>query len=261
MFKSIRSRLSLSFAGIALIVALALGLILLAILQNYYSNLELSYLQLNSKVVSSFMTEMLTTNASHEEIQSQVENLAFLSQTRIRIYVQTGQVVYNSGEPQNVKLNLGVTGPLVVEGNGVSGGGLSGVISVAPNGNLPLPSPASNSPITAMPNRVLIYRSVQASGSPFGFYLSNMPGSAVTRSALVETIPIAGQQKNQILGNVELSEGPAYGSAILASVAPRLGYRRRDCHFTRRRPGVAHQPAFQCASGFPDGGDRAHGEG
>jgi len=219
MFKSIRSRLSWSFAGIALIVALALGLILLAILQSYYSQLELAYLQQNAKVVSSFMTEMLTTNASHEEIQSQVDNLAFLSQTRIQVYVQAGQVLYDSGQPQNVKLNLGATRQLVFEGNSASAGGLSGVISVAPNGNLPFTPPVTNSPITAMPNGVVIYRSVQASGSPFGFFLSTTPGSESARSTLVETIPITGQQNTTVIGNVELSEGPAYGSAVLASVA------------------------------------------
>jgi len=219
MFKSIRSRLSLSFAGIALIVALALGLILLAILQSYYSQLELTYLQQNAKVVSSFMTEMLTTNASHEEIQSQVENLAFLSQTRVRVYVQAGQVLYDSGEPQNVKLNLGVTRQLVVNGNSTLVGGLSGVISVAPNDNLPFTPPVTNSPITAMPNGVFIYRSVQANGSPFGFYLSTVPGSDNARSTLVETLPINSQQNSNVIGNVELSEGPAYGSAVLTSVA------------------------------------------
>jgi CHASE3 domain sensor protein len=40
MFKSIRSRLALSFAGIALVAALALGVVLLTILRDYYSNLS-----------------------------------------------------------------------------------------------------------------------------------------------------------------------------------------------------------------------------
>ena len=219
MFKSIRSRLSLSFAGIALTVALALGLILLVALQKYYSNQELAYLQQNAKVVSGFMAEMFSSNASHDEVLSQVDTLAFLSQTRIRVYDQAAKLLYDSGEPQNVNVNLGVTRQLVISGNSATPGGLSGVISVAPNGNLPFPPPNSQSPITAMPNGVIIYRSVQATGSPFGFYLSGGPGGGDGRSSLVETLPITNPQNASVLGNVELSEGPAYGRAVLNSVA------------------------------------------
>ena len=50
MFKSIRSRLALSFAGIALVAALVLGAVLLTILRDYYSNQELNYLRINSQI-------------------------------------------------------------------------------------------------------------------------------------------------------------------------------------------------------------------
>jgi two-component system sensor histidine kinase BaeS len=219
MLKSIRSRLSLSFAGIALLVALSLGLILLEILQRYYSNLELAFLQQNARAVSGFMAEMLTTNASHEEVLSQVENLTFLSQTRIRVYDQAEQLLYDSGEPQNVKVNLGVTNQLTAEGSGALAGGVAGVISVVPPGDSPLTPPVTKSPITAMPNGVLVYRSAQASGSPFRFDLSAGTGSGTNRSTLVETIPITGHQNASVIGSVELSEGPDYGSAVLPIVA------------------------------------------
>jgi signal transduction histidine kinase len=70
-----------------------------------------------------------------------------------------------------------------------------------------------------MPNGVFIYRSVQATGSPFGFSLSGGPGRGDGRSSLVETLPITNPQNASVLGNVELSEGPAYGRAVLNSVA------------------------------------------
>jgi signal transduction histidine kinase len=216
MFKSIRSRLSLSFAGIALIVALALGLILLAILQRYYSNMELGYLHQNAKAVSSFMTEMLTTNAPQAEVQSQVQNLAFLSQTRIQVYDQAGQFLYDSGMPQNVKVNLGAMNQSSAAGGVVPTGG---VITVVSQGEGPLTPPNSNLPVTAAPNGVFVYHSVQASGSPFGFDLSAGTGSGDSRSTLVEIIPITDQQNASVIGTVELSQGPAYGSAVLTSVA------------------------------------------
>jgi signal transduction histidine kinase len=164
------------------------------------------------------MAEMFTSNASHDEVLSQIDNLAFLSQTRIRVYDQSAQLLFDSGDPQNVNVNLGVTNQLVISGNSATPGGLSGVISVAPNGNLPFTLPNSQSPITAMPNGVFIYRSVQATGSPFGFSLSGGPGGG-GRSNLVETLPITNPQNASVIGNVELSEGPAYGRAVLNSVA------------------------------------------
>jgi signal transduction histidine kinase len=218
MFKSIRSRLSLSFAGIALVVAFALGLILLVILQSYYINLELAYLRQNAQVVSSLMTEMFTADASQAEVLSQVENLAFLSQTRIRVYDQTRQLLYDSGTPKNVNFSLGMPNQSTAGANGTLAGSPTGVISVVSSGEKPLAPPAAKSPITALPNGVFIYRSVPASGFPFGIDLSTGSGNS-SRSTLVETIPITNTQSAANIGTVELSEGPAYDRAVLPIVA------------------------------------------
>ncbi len=96
MFRSIRSRLALSFAGIALVATVVLGAVLLLIVQTYYSNLELDYLRGNAKIVGSFITVMDSENASHDEVQSQIENLAFLTQTRIQVYDANRQLLYDS---------------------------------------------------------------------------------------------------------------------------------------------------------------------
>src|ERR1044071_4300779 len=103
MFKSIRTRLALSFAGIALVAALALGAVLLTILRDYYSNQELNYLHINAQSVSTVLTAMMSAHAPHNEMQSQVESLAFLTLTRIRVYSPDGQTLYDSGSPQNLK--------------------------------------------------------------------------------------------------------------------------------------------------------------
>src|SRR6266542_1951488 len=102
MLKSIRSRLALSFAGIALIAALALGAVLLAILRNYYSNQELDYLIGNARAVSIVVSKMIGGQAPHDEVQSQIENLAFLTQTRIQVYGTNDNLLYDSGSPQNL---------------------------------------------------------------------------------------------------------------------------------------------------------------
>jgi hypothetical protein len=58
MLKSIPSRLALSFAGIALMLTVALGLVLWVILQNYYAQLELDYLRGNAWVASHLITKV-----------------------------------------------------------------------------------------------------------------------------------------------------------------------------------------------------------
>ena len=54
-----------------------LGVVLLAILQNYYLNQEISYLSGNAQAIAKMVSPMLSGNAPHDEIQSQMENLAF----------------------------------------------------------------------------------------------------------------------------------------------------------------------------------------
>ncbi len=219
-FKSIRSRLAFSFAGIALFVALALGAVLLPILQNYYANLELDYMQGNAKVISNFVTDMLNGNVSHDEVQSQIENLAFLSQTRVQVYDTDGHLLYDTGLPQNLSVNLGVMKQALGQTNTNGSVNQMHVISVLPNNNAQLPTndvtiqvaPVSNG------NEVFIYHSVHAGGSPFGFYLNGVDALQNSRSDLVVSETIRDSQNSKNLGTVTLSDGPAYGSAVIASI-------------------------------------------
>ncbi|MEW6404713.1 MAG: hypothetical protein AB1649_23195, partial [Chloroflexota bacterium] len=111
MFRSIRSRLALSFAGIALIAAVALGAVLLVILQNYYSNLERDYLAENANMVGDAVALMISDNMPDDEVQSQVENLAFLIQTRIQVFGSDNTLLYDSGSPKNVTIDLNLFRP------------------------------------------------------------------------------------------------------------------------------------------------------
>ena len=232
LFRSIRSRLSLSFAGIALIAAVALGAVLLAILQNYYLNQERSYLIGNAQAISKVITGMISANAPHDEIQSQVENLAFLTQTRIQVYGANNQLLYDSGSPQNVNVNLTTEKQLFAASNETVQAKPLPMISIIQQGgsqSSTAPSPGGSQTAHAVPDgsagvqgpkSVIIYRSIQVSGSPFGFYLNAeaIPANAA-RSNLKITQLINDPQNNNRLGILMLSEGPAYGSAILASVA------------------------------------------
>src|SRR6266498_4701757 len=219
MFKSIRSRLALSFAGIALVAALALGAVLLAILRNYYSNQEFDYLVGNAQSVSTVITAMLSAHAPHDEVKSQIENLAFLTQTRVQVYTPDGQLLYDSGSPQNVNVNFGVLKQTLIQNHdGLPKNKV--FISVGDSQTIPAPIPPPSIGDPASKD-FFIYRSVQAGGSAYGFALK-LPGNAspiTARSSQNIMAVMLDPKNNEKIGNVQLSEGPAYGSAILASVA------------------------------------------
>ena len=69
MFQSIRVRLALSFAAIAVFAVFTLGVVLLVILQNYYSNQEQYYLRSNVWTISRIVGHMMASEMSQEEVQ------------------------------------------------------------------------------------------------------------------------------------------------------------------------------------------------
>lgn len=228
MFKSIRSRLALSFAGIALVAALALGAVLLVILRNYYANQEFNYLVGNAQAVSRVMAAIISTRAPHEEVQLQIENLAFLTQTRIQVYAPDEQLLYDSGSPQDVSVNFGVMKQTLAQSEGALPKDLV-FISVGDSKSGPALPSLDASPFPAgkpIPGNVIVYRSIQAGGSAYGFELK-LPGDtasierapATARSDQSITMLMMEPKTNQKVGIVQLLEGPAYGSDILKSVA------------------------------------------
>src|SRR5690349_16585821 len=217
MFKSIRSRLALSFAGIALVAALALGAVLLPILRNYYSNQEFEYLLGNAQSVSKVVTAMISAHAPHDQVQSQIENLAFLTQTRIQVYAPDKQLLYDSGSPENVSVNFGVMKQTLIQTNDVLPQNKV-FISVGDSQAVPAPIPSAGEPGS---KDVFVFRSIQAGGSAYGFALK-LAGDAspvTARSSQNIMTMMLDPQNNEKIGSVQLSEGPGYGSAILASVA------------------------------------------
>ena len=109
--KSIRWRLPLSYAAIALLVALALGVVLLTTLRGYYQQRELAYLTSNAHAISSTITDLVTADVPAAALQAQLRSLSFLSQTRVRLLDRDGAVLADSGdlaEPQMIALPFNV---------------------------------------------------------------------------------------------------------------------------------------------------------
>jgi signal transduction histidine kinase len=218
--RSIRSRLSLSFAGIALVAAIILGVGLLAILQRYYLNQEISYLSSNAQAIAKVLMTMLTRDTPQGEVQSQIENLAFFSQTRVQVFDPDGQLLYDSGSPQNISVNLDTIDqmpPVKTDGN------LRRVLIITNSTRQEdkRTAPAATTPSASTTDLFFFSSSetVPVGSSPFGFDLGANTGTSRVRSRLAVAELLRDPKSGDDLGSVKLSEGPDYGSAILRSVA------------------------------------------
>lgn len=96
---SIRWQLPLTYAGIALMTTLALGLVLLTVLRGHYANQERLYLQNNAQVISSLLTNPVANNSAQAELRARVRSLSFLSESRIILRNPDGRIIVDSGSP------------------------------------------------------------------------------------------------------------------------------------------------------------------
>ncbi len=217
MFRSIRSRLALSFAAIALLAALAIGALLLLILQNYYAERELSYLDGNAKIIATEMVKPILGNLPHDEIQSQIANLAFLSQTRVQVYDANGELLADSGLPNKVDVSLGVVPQLSAQSQDTPSQKKLRIIAIGNKTRLPTPDNIHVAP-SSDNQPYVIYRSLSVSGSPFGFELDSNSLVDGPRSAQIVKQAVT-DSNGRLIGVVLLSDGPAIGNDIVTSVA------------------------------------------
>ncbi len=229
MQSSIRWRLALSFATIALLAALLLGAILLALLLQSYSARERAYLEGNAAAISSTLTQYGAAGPSTGSVSELVEGLAFLSQARVRWLDAAGVPLLDTGVPERTNVAFG--GPVGV------------ALATAPD-----PSSATTSPPDVMlslddeltPTAPLTQAVILMDGSPAaagggpspafpgpiisvvstfdGFGLNMEASQALARSPQVVRVALV-DTSGAATGAIELSEGPAYGLDILTAVA------------------------------------------
>jgi len=253
MTQSIRWRLTLSFAAIALLAALSLGAVLLMILRDYYTQQEKSYLFSNAVAISADMAQLVQEDAPPEAIQSQVENLAFLSQTRVRRLDADNQVLNDSGQVGKVTVAVGAVSRSVFQSR-VEVSRTQDYVRFISIGDeftpldsailaldrVPRPREAitnlrslitrtvvisSGMPVTipVPPDSVerpvvIALKSMPVAGTLFGFGLNTEKSLSGRRSNHSIQLPIH-DDTGKLLGYIELSEGPAYGRDVLESVA------------------------------------------
>ncbi len=232
MRHSIRWRLSLSFAAIALLAALALGAVLLITLRGYYARRELDYLASNAKSISADLSAMIGSDLPPDALQGQIENLAFLTQTRVRLLDENGKVLQDSGVPTKTDLALGMmkrsfTAVLAADkppADYVALISLDPLVTetvmqvVTETVTMNAPGVFETQSVKEEPRTVIAFRTMRAVGTPYGFDLDAEAATDGRRSNQVVRQPFY-NAAGKLLGYVELSEGPAYGRDILDSVA------------------------------------------
>jgi signal transduction histidine kinase len=213
--KSIRWRLPLSYAGIALLATLALGGAMLAILRAYYLERERAFLDSNAQALSAIVVDMERIGAPQSIKEQYAQGFSFLAQSRVRVLDENQQVIIDSGSPETIIFPSFTTIGLeavdlvqlpeeLTETSGVAfgffevGGELMISDSITGTQSISLP------PLAAV-------------GTPLTFSSESETEQNGRRSSLVALWPIY-DADNQISGYIELSEGPAYGTQILTSV-------------------------------------------
>ncbi len=113
---SIRWRLPISYAVIALLAALSLGSMMLLVLRGYYADQEREYLYGNATALQPIIEQILQSDLPEASLQDQIKGLAFLSQTQIQLFDTNGHALADSGVP-DAKQVVAVSGGVPVAGN------------------------------------------------------------------------------------------------------------------------------------------------
>ncbi len=224
---SIRWRLTLSYAGIALLAALVLGLILLTTVRSYYQQREQLYLADNAQGFTLKLAEAIKEGI---DLQAQVEGLSFVVQARVRLLGLHHEVLADSGSPQPTDVSLGAVG-FNLKNPQMPRQPKDRLTVIAiykrsepVTGTLPLPLPppdtllAPDTPLGAG-ERAIFYSSIPVAGPTFGLGFSTTTvDESGGRSDQVVSMPMA-DSTGELRGYAELSDGPAYGREIVNSVA------------------------------------------
>ena len=220
-----------------MLTALALGVLLDAILWGHYARQERAYLTSNAAAISARAISLLDSELPEAALQSHLSSLAFLSQTRVRLLDPNKEVLADSGESGTdleiatilLDMDLGsVTGTITrtVDGNtGVAvyrsvillpDDGLTSdsVISITTSGDWP--ADLDHPLLPESPT--FLFSDLPAVGTQFGFAFTQKAETRSTNFTQIVLQPVT-DPAGELLGYVELSNGPAYGRDILRSVA------------------------------------------
>jgi signal transduction histidine kinase len=220
---SIRWRLPLSYAAIALLATLALGSVLLLTLRGHYLRVERDYVQSNAQAIGVSLAQLLEGDPSPEVLQSQLDNLAFLSNTHVRLF-DAGEELVASANP-GTRIGIALEAARIGETLEAVGRVMALIQSgEVPTATLPtedgaliwMPADLDGRGLLPQERRQIVPWLLRQEAEQTG------GGTSGPRSSQVARVPIYGSA-DQLLGYVELSQGPAYAREILEDVAWGLG--------------------------------------
>ena len=247
--KSLRFQLPLSYAGIALVAALVLGAVLLFTLRGYYQTQERAYLKENALALSFAVSEMIDSGVSNEIIEAQVKSLSLLTLARIQVLDTEGTPLADSEVPDGFQITslVGGGGPsqiLVGQetiGNDEMNRPMSDFVIIRsdapPPGGTPMPFEQSFY-LNLPPGEVaagggggdglgVVSFAAPAIGTLYGYNFSaaaigdatvEVQRQVLQRSEERVIAPLISRD-GELIGQLQLSHGPAYGREIVNSVA------------------------------------------
>ena len=241
--RSIRWRLAARFAAIALLATLALGVVQMFIVRNYYAEQERAYLADTADAISFAFTQTLDQDAAPEMLYSRLESFGFISQSRIQVLDPKGDPVADSGSPSGrLDVSLVLLPTPTVQGEYSSEASRDAVTQdsvVTPSRQVDgeVQHEGESGSGNRVEYRVITHTEATTSDFSLGldgrapdvmvvpavspFYGSDQSGRGVAgghRSKIKVQQPIH-NGNGLLLGYLVISEGPAYGTQIVSSVA------------------------------------------
>ncbi len=220
--ESVRWRLATSYGGIALLAAILLGMIMFIILARFYAGLERDYLAQNAQAVGEMLEQFSDVQIPQETTTMVLQNLAFLTDTQIKLLDVDGNVMVDTGRPQDrVRMILRQVGGEVESDTVIYSGYAMSVES-----ELSSKSIAGQTTYQVYSNDPFALDFYSGKGLP-GMMVYTIASEAEMESILPLDVKRSNQKyREQIysangepVGAVEFSNGPAYGREIMRNVA------------------------------------------
>lgn len=210
--QSIRRKLTLSYAAIALLATAILGAVLLGVLNGKYSSAEREYMAVNAGLIADEIEH--SPELPDEARSAQVRIYSFLTQTRVRLLDGGGKTVADSGPP-TVQLGDAVSARTMRARRSAVGTQSApvGTGLVVTSGVLP-PMAA---PVDPSVEPTAFLSSVVGPVSGFVGFGLGIEGDGVARSSEVARVQYDSGQGAPF--TVELSLGPDFGSEIMRATA------------------------------------------
>ena len=107
--RSLRFKLSLTYAAVALLAVVILGAVLIGVLASHYSRAEDAYLTAAAKLIVADPPPLTTV----QDLTSWAQAAALTTQTRVQVFAHDGVLVVDSGSPDSLDAEalLGGEGP------------------------------------------------------------------------------------------------------------------------------------------------------